>query len=375
MSDERETRRGDARTTVPIGAFPDPILGYERRAGSLVIVDRNPPFERVFESVSVGETVSEWATTATGAGDQSVAELRTALADGRRVDTVLGNGGRADSGTAYRLRTLADPGETEGVDGFLLVTDVGTTRSAEVEVDRIASVISHDLRNPLEVANIHLHAARETGETEHFDQVRQSHDRMERIIRDVLTLARGAHVLDVTADIDIGDVARDAWATVETESASLTVAADLPATDADPDRLQRLFENLFRNAVEHGSTSARSSSTREDAVEHGSTGGRPGADNAVESGDEVTPPEDSVGVRVGRADDGFFVADDGVGIPPGERERVFDPGYSTNETGDGTGLGLTIVERIAEAHDWTVSLATGAAGGARFEFRPASTTD
>ena len=78
---------------------------------------------------------------------------------------------------------------------------------------------------------------------------------------------------------------------------------------------------------------------------------------------------------MGRVEDGFFVADDGVGIPPAERERVFDPGYSTNETGDGTGLGLTIVERIAEAHDWTVSLATGSAGGARFEFRPASTTD
>lgn len=374
MSDEREARHGDARTTVPIGAFPDPILGYERRAGSLVIVDRNPPFERVFESVPAGATVSEWATTATGADDQSVAELHTALADGRRVDTVLGNGGRADSGAAYRLRTLADTGESEDVDGLLLVTDAGTTRSAEVEVDRIASVISHDLRNPLEVANIHLRAARESGETEHFDQVRQSHDRMERIIRDVLTLARGAHVLDVTADIDIGDVARDAWATVETESASLTVAADLPATDADPDRLQRLFENLFRNAVEHGSTSPPPRAP-EDAVERGSTGSRPGVDDAVETGQEVTPPEDGVGVRVGRVEDGFFVADDGVGIPPAERERVFDPGYSTNETGDGTGLGLTIVERIAEAHDWTVSLATGSAGGARFEFRPASTTD
>jgi len=370
MGDDREARCGVART-VPIDAFPDPILRYERREESLVVVDRNPAFERAFESTSVGTTVSEWLTTAASADDESVEEVRSSLADGRRVDTIVGQGGHEDTGMAYRLRTLADTGESDDVGEFLVVTDTGSTQSTDVEVDRIASVISHDLRNPLDVANIHLRAARDTGDAEHFDQVRQSHDRMERIIQDVLTLARGAHVLNVTADVDVEDVARDAWATVETESASLTVAEDLPATDGDPDRLQRLFENLFRNAVEHGSTSPPSQAP-EDAVEHGSTDTRPGADNAAEEGYEEASPEDGVEVRVGRTDGGFFVADDGVGIPPAERERVFDPGYSANGTSDGTGLGLTIVERIAEAHDWTVSLTTGSAGGARFEFCPAS---
>jgi len=374
MGDEHETPLGGTQATVPIDAFPDPILGYERREESLVVVDRNPAFERAFESVPVGTTVSEWLTTETSADEQSVADLRSTLADGRRVDTTVGQDGHEDSEAEYRLRTLADAGESDDVGGFLVVTDAGSTPSTDVEVDRIASVISHDLRNPLDVANIHLRAARETGDAEHFDQVRQSHDRMERIIQDVLTLARGEHVLNVTADVGIEDVARDAWATVETESASLTVAEDLPATDADPDRLQRLFENLFRNAVEHGSTSP-SSQAPEDAVEHGSTGTQSEADSAAEHGHETGSPDDAVEVRVGRIDGGFFVADDGVGIPPAERERVFDPGYSSNETGDGTGLGLTIVERIAEAHDWTVSLTTGSAGGARFEFRPASDSD
>jgi signal transduction histidine kinase len=42
------------------------------------------------------------------------------------------------------------------------------------------------------------------------------------------------------------------------------------------------------------------------------------------------------------------------------------------ETGSGTGLGLTIVEQIAAAHDWSISLTTGPAGGAKFDFQPRS---
>ena len=366
MCDTRETRDGDGPTKVPIDAVPDPVVRYERRDQSLVIIERNDAFESAFESIPAGTAVREWLTAATSADDQSAAAICSSLVDGDRVDTAVGGRhGADDSGGEYRLRTLDDASDGGAGDGFLVLTDVESMRPPEVEVDRIASVISHDLRNPIDVANIHLRAARKTGESEHFDQVRQSHDRMERIIQDVLTLARGAHVLDITAGIDIESVARDAWSTVETESASLTVGDDLPTTDADPDRLQRLFENLFRNAVEHGPPSP-DSQARQDADEgEVESGHRPGSD----------PPDDGLNVWVGRADEGFFVADDGVGITPAERERVFDPGYSANGPSDGTGLGLTIVERIAEAHDWTISLTAGAAGGARFEFRPASDSD
>ena len=64
---------------------------------------------------------------------------------------------------------------------------------------------------------------------------------------------------------------------------------------------------------------------------------------------------------------GFFVEDDGPGIPSEERETVFEYGHTTAE--EGTGLGLAIVEEIAEAHGWTVSLAESETGGARFELR------
>jgi signal transduction histidine kinase len=357
MGSDRDVPASDDPATVPVDAFPEPILGYEHREGTPAIVRQNDAFERTFGVVSTGTPVREWLLTETEADDETVDAVCSALADEEPVDEAVVVQ-RTGDGTAvareYRLRTLDRPGDgSDGAEGHLLATTASSTQPPEVEVDRIASVISHDLRNPLDVANAHLRAARETGDEEHFDQVRQSHDRMERIVQDVLTLARGEHVLNVAADVDVGAVARDAWATVETESASLAVGDDLPETDADPNRLQRLFENLFRNAVEHAQ-SPEDTATTGVADRNGATATH------------------GVTVRVGRTEDGFFVADNGVGISPGERERVFDPGYSANERNNGTGLGLTIVERIAEAHDWTVSLGTGSSGGARFEFLPSS---
>jgi signal transduction histidine kinase len=82
--------------------------------------------------------------------------------------------------------------------------------------------------------------------------------------------------------------------------------------------------------------------------------------NAVEHADAST-------ITVGALPDesGFFVEDDGNGIPPDEREDVFDPGLTTADKG--TGFGLSIVEEIADGHDWTVRVTAGEAGGARFE--------
>ena len=137
---------------------------------------------------------------------------------------------------------------------------------------------------------------------------------------------------------------------------------------ADPGRLTRALENLFRNAVEHGSTSPRSPA-REDSVEHGSTCSRPKADDTAHPPRADGSSGDPLEIRVGSLDGerGFFVADDGPGIPPATRERAFDPGFTT--VADGTGLGLAIVHRIFEAHGWSVEVTESEAGGARFVVR------
>jgi nitrogen fixation/metabolism regulation signal transduction histidine kinase len=133
----------------------------------------------------------------------------------------------------------------------------------------------------------------------------------------------------------------------------------------------------MRNAVEHGSTSPRAN-TPEDAVEHGSTSPRANApEDAVEHGStspRANAPEDAVEhgstsdgatVAVGAVDGGFYVEDDGPGIPKSERDTVFEAGHTTSE--DGTGFGLSIVERVVEAHDWSIRVGESAVGGARFE--------
>ena len=196
-------------------------------------------------------------------------------------------------------------------------------------LEEFASVVSHDLRNPLGVAQGYLEMVRESGAEEDFAKIDRAHDRMEAIIEDVLTLARQGRTVGDTHSVLLADVVETAWSAVETTDTELTIEEGLGTIEADESRLRELFENLFRNAIEHG-------------------------------GEDVT-------VRVGELanERGFFVEDGGPGIPADEREQVFDHGFSTSE--EGTGFGLPIVRRIAEAHDWNTTVSEGESGGARFE--------
>jgi len=239
-------------------------------------------------------------------------------------------------------------------------------------LEGFTSIVSHDLRNPLNVAQLRLEQARQGEGGDHLDAVADAHDRMESLIDDLLTLARHEKPVEDTAVVDLAALVDECWATVATGSATFDNRANGRIV-AEEGRLRRLFENLFRNAVEHGSTGSQSGTvdaaergatgsqpTVEDAVERGSTGSQPGTDDAVAHGDS------DVTISVSTLPDGFAVADDGPGIPADERDRVFEQGYSTAQ--DGTGFGLTIVQQIAAAHGWTVSVTESETGGARFEF-------
>jgi signal transduction histidine kinase len=164
---------------------------------------------------------------------------------------------------------------------------------------------------------------------------------MDTLIADLLTLAREGDRVSETDPVRLGAVVESCWETVETADATLTVEADLWLR-ADESRLRQLVENLMRNAVEHGGGDV--------AITVGALGAG-GSDDAESDGGS-----DAVG---------FFVEDDGPGIPEAERDRVFDAGYSTSH--EGTGFGLRIVEQVATAHGWSVRVTEGRAGGARFE--------
>ncbi|MDZ7849632.1 MAG: PAS domain-containing protein [Halodesulfurarchaeum sp.] len=200
-------------------------------------------------------------------------------------------------------------------------------------LEQFASIVSHDLRNPLTVAEGRLELVREECDSEHLDQIETALDRMTAIIENVLWLAREGRDIGSTEPVEIRDVVESAWDLVadSAEGAELRFVTDESRPSpfhADRDRLSQLLENLLRNAVEH-------------------------------AGDDVT-------VTVGSLEDGFYVEDDGPGIPESDRTDVFEAGYSTSECG--TGFGLGIVKQVAQAHGWDVSITEGETGGARFEF-------
>jgi PAS domain S-box-containing protein len=227
-------------------------------------------------------------------------------------------------------------------------------------LDGFADVVTHDLRNPLNVAMAGLDLLTETGEVEHAGTIARAHERMQRIIDDVLALAREGDAVRETRPVALDAIARRAWDNVETGGATLRAEPDR-TVDADPDRLERLFENLFRNSVEHGARRASARSAHGDSVEHSSTNSRCPADGSAEDGHE------ELLVRVGWCDNppGFYVEDTGPGIPEAERDRVFESGYTTAT--EGTGFGLAIVAETVAAHGWGVEVTEGTDGGARIE--------
>jgi PAS domain S-box-containing protein len=204
-------------------------------------------------------------------------------------------------------------------------------------LEEFASVVSHDLRNPLNVADGRLELAMTDCDSEHLRQVSRAHDRMAELIDELLTLAREYDMQIDPVLIDLDSFVRSCWSNVDTGPARVDVRFGRTIR-ADEARLKRLLENLLRNSVEHATTD----------------------DRADADGDGVV-------ITIGALADGagFYVEDNGPGIPPEKRESIFEYGYST--TSEGTGLGLAIVKQCAEVHGWSINVTEGTDGGARFE--------
>jgi signal transduction histidine kinase len=246
-----------------------------------------------------------------------------------------------DAGNERWVQTVGEPVEIDGevVKIRGTIQDITDRKQQEhalqaenERLDQFASVVSHDLRNPLNIATGRLELTSQECDNEHIAAIGDALGRMERIIEDVLWLAREGRDLGETTWVDLEDRVQTAWSFVADgrENAHLGLDSEtegLGRIRADGGRLQQLLENLLRNAIEHGGT--------------------------------------GVTVHVGCLDEGFYIEDDGPGIPVSERDEVFEVGYSTAETG--TGFGLNIVEQVAEAHGWEITVTEGAVGGARFE--------
>ncbi|MFC4448680.1 PAS domain S-box protein [Halorussus aquaticus] len=196
-------------------------------------------------------------------------------------------------------------------------------------LDSFASMLAHELRNPVTIGQIYGQQLRTGTDSEAVEYVTEAFDRIEDMIDVLLVLARGREVVDEDSVVRLADVAREAWDEVDDHDATLDVALG-GTIRADETYVRHMFQNLFENAVEHG--------------------GR------------------GVTITVGELPSGFYVADDGRGIPADERDAVFEVGYTTAAEEGGTGLGLAFVRELADVYGWECAVTESEDGGARFEF-------
>mgnify|MGYP006278779883 FL=1 len=222
-------------------------------------------------------------------------------------------------------------------------------RRQNERLEAFSELVSHDLRNPLQVARSALTLAQEVCDCDHLDRVENAHARMDEMIDDVLTLAKYGQTVAEAETVSLSKVVTQAWGTVGDERGTLDVDDDLGTITCDPNQLQRLLENLFRNALEHASDD-EPVTIRVEPIS------RPWPQH---------PEEDPRR--------GFAVTDDGRGIPEEERDRVLDAGYT--RAADGTGFGLAIVNEIVDAHGWTLDVGESADGGDRIDILDVGRSD
>ncbi|WP_277541029.1 sensor histidine kinase [Haloarcula laminariae] len=190
--------------------------------------------------------------------------------------------------------------------------------------DAIAGSLAHDAKNPLNVVTGRLELL--DVEDTHGEAIERSVGRVESLLSELSTIASLTAPVRNTDPVDLAESARRAWDDIGGSADNLRVET-APTVQADPDSLRLVLERLFENAVVH-------------------------------AGEDAT-------VTVGDTGTGFYVADDGPGIPAEDRQRVFEQGYGTAREGEG--YGLFVAERVATAHGWDIVAGESEAGGARFD--------
>ena len=337
-----------------MGVFTAFLFGLFFRVEDLFSVlpaTRRTGLRTAFEDLHVGVIVAENGTVVLcndAAGE--ILDMNREEVLGRQVEEALGVFREAvmgetpltveRDGVAYEVTRSA-----VGVGGHTYLIQDVTMRQERLELqrknerlDQFASVVSHDLRNPLNVILGHVrHMEVDEDNQPAVDAIKRSATRMENMIQDILALSRAGSTIEDLERVPLADVATESWETAQTDDANFELTLNESTTiRADRDRLRHIFENIFRNAVDHNEQPL-----------------------TVRVGLLEATPSDSQQV-------GFFIEDDGDGISADKRDTVFDYGHTTSD--EGTGFGLSIVRDVVDAHDWDIRIAESDEGGARFEF-------
>ena len=235
-------------------------------------------------------------------------------------------------------------------DGLAVISkDITDRKAYEQRLERsnerlqeFAYILSHDLQEPLRMVSSYIDLL-ETELTDDLDAETREYmefavdgaERMRGMIDGLLQYSRVASdgeafsPTDPTAVLD--GVLADLTLKIEAANAEIDVGS-LPTVHADADQLGQLFQNLIKNAIEHGENGVRI---------------------------EIDATETPAGYR-------FSVSDNGPGIPPAQQDDIFGL-FDTGGDSDGTGIGLAVCERIVARHDGTISVESTPGGGTTFD--------
>lgn len=264
---------------------------------------------------------------------QVMEEFFAAIEEPNKEPTIefrLNNSEQAATVVESRGKNLLDDATIEG---FVVNTrDITPLKEREWGLEErnkkltdMRRALTHDTMSPLNVASSALSLYRDTGDEQYLDKIDNSVDRAEALISSIAQMAKFETNIEGTEPVSLREVVLSAWEMVDTAGAELHIQ-DSKEIEAEPTRLQQLFENLFKNATTHGSV-------------------------------DVT-------IQVGTTETGFYVEDTGPGIPEERREKVFEAGYTTES--ENTGFGLNIVKQIVVGHGWDITITDGETDGARF---------
>lgn len=195
------------------------------------------------------------------------------------------------------------------------------------QLTEFAKIISHDIRNPLSIAQGYIDMIEDGGNNNQpIQKTKNALNKIENILDDVLDISTKTES-DLTKQyLTIDSIANNCWNNIENENSNLYVKTN-QSIFVNEKLVYRFFDNMFKNSIKHGGK--------------------------------------NVDITIGSLNNGFYIEDTGDGIPDKIKSEIFNPNYTTSNTGKG--LGLTIVEHVCDLHNWTIKVTESSSGGARFE--------